>query len=231
MTTALWAIVAQFAYLSMLFGLLGRNFDLLRKCFLLGSALAVAYSLCATDGTLWIPLLWNSCFLVINGIHLAYNRAKKRRETLDAVEQFLKRTSFASFPAHLLKTFVRMGMEGTAKAGQPLVNSEAPEREVVCILKGTAKVMENGNCLYEIKPGRLVGVLSYLCEYAAGDVVAASEMKVIVWTAGALEQWVGTDPARLAFLQSALGSQLVEQLTEEREARRKMAAQIGGVAV
>jgi hypothetical protein len=226
-----WAMIAQAAYMSMFLGLLGRNVDLLRKCFFIGSILAVTYAIGAGEGPLWVPLFWHATFVVLNAVHLVFTFARKRMETLDGIEVFLKRTAFATFPPDQLKSFLRMGMEGTAPKGQALVNSEAPEREVVCLLKGSAKIMENGFCLGEIKPGHLVGVLSYVCGYAGADVVAASELKVIVWTGGAIDQWVGTDPTRLALIQGVLGAQLVEYLVNEREARRKLAAEQGGVAV
>lgn len=231
MQASTWALVAQVAYLLMLLGLLSSNIDLLRRCFTFGSALAVAYSLWATEVTLWVPLLWNGAFLALNVLHVGFSFSRRRRDSLDAVEEFLHQTAFANFPAKELKSFMRMGMEGTAKPGEVLVSSEKPDREIACLLKGAARVIENGAMLSEVKPGRMLGVLSCICEFTGNEVVAATEVKVFVWTAGAIEQWVGTDVKRLALIQGAMGAQLVQQLVAEQEARRLLTAQQGGVAV
>src|SRR4051812_37194063 len=123
---ALWPFAAQVAYLLMLLGLLGRDLQLLRKFFLAGSAVALVYSLCSGETTLWVPAVWNAAFLLLNGVHVGLNRAQQRREKLDTVEQFLKRTAFSHMPVEHLKSFTRIGMEGVVKAGQPIVKTEGP---------------------------------------------------------------------------------------------------------
>jgi hypothetical protein len=225
MDTAL-VVMAQLAYFFMLLGLLSPNLESLRKFFVAGSTVAVVYAFTAEKDPLWVPLTWHGLFLLFNGYHVVQMAQKKRRESLDPVEEFLKKTVFSTFPSEDLKSFVKFGMEGTAPSGQSLAKAGDPAREIVCIIQGNAAVQTDGTKFADLSSGRLfgTGVLGGDTEIYY-DVVAVTEVKAIVWTMEAIDTWAGKNVKRVAMVQAAAGAQHFELMQAEAEFRRKLGMQ------
>jgi CRP-like cAMP-binding protein len=88
-----------------------------------------------------------------------------------------------------------------------------------CILQGEADISIAGKVIDTFGPGKFIGEISLLTQtLPRADVTAKTSLRLIVWPHDHIEHWVGEDPVRLSFLQTALGRQVVEELLRQQSA-------------
>jgi CRP-like cAMP-binding protein len=213
---------AQAAYLLTLVSFAMRNVVWLRVFALLSSGAAIYYALHAASEPLWIPILWNCAFVAVNCVHLALSRWRARAVALDPLEEFLAKTVLMNFPPAEVRTFAALGAEGALPTGAQLIRHNTEIKHLFCILKGRVDVMMEGKKVAELGPGRFVGEMSLLTRSRTrADVMVASDLKLLVWTHESIEQWVDGEAARLGYLQTALGTQVVEELLRQQSAKQQ----------
>jgi len=210
--------IGQGAYFLTLISFSLRNMDWLRAVAIVASALAIYYSAYASSQPLWIPILWNSVFILVNGIQLLLTRWRKRNVWLDPVESFLHKTVLGSFPPAEIKSFVKKASEGELPAGKQLVHTGTDLKFLFCILKGKVEIFSNHKKTAELGPGYFVGEMSLLTRSPTrADVTAKENLKVLVWSHEEIEKWVDSDATRLSLLQTALSTQVVDQLLRQND--------------
>lgn len=205
--------VAQLAYFLTLASYTVRNVVWLRAGAILAGLAAIQYSFTAASQPLWIPIFWNSAFILVNGAHLAMSRWRGRDVRLDPLEDFLAKTVLANFPPAEVRSFASLASEGELKAGSQLIRTGTLIQQLYCIVKGRVDIVVKEKKVAELGPGRFVGEMSLLTRSRTrADVHVASDIKVLVWPHEAIEGWVNSDASRLALLQTAMGTQVVEEL-------------------
>ncbi len=211
--------VAQLAYCLTLLSYTVRNVTWLRAIAVLAALATIYYGFHVAAEPLWIPIVWNALFIGVNVIHLALSRWRSRDVTLDALEDFLAKTVLANFPPAEVRSFAELASEGTLVPGARIIHSGTQIRHLFCILKGRVSVLNQGKKIAELGPGRFVGEMSLLTRsLTRADVDVESDLKVLVWTHESIEGWVNDDAARLGLLQTALGTQVVEELLRQQTA-------------
>lgn len=217
MNTVFW--VGQAAYLLTFVSFLFRNITWLRAMAILSSALAVGYCLRAAGEPLWIPLAWNAAFIVVNIAQLGLQRWRSRAVRLDPLEDFLGKTVLHCFPPAEVKSFAAVAKEGNLPAGHQFIEAGQDLKHLFCIVKGEVDVVVKGEKCAELSPGFFVGEMSLLTKARArANVVAKSDIRLLVWPHEEIEKWVDSDAQRLTILQQALGSQVVNQLLRQNDA-------------
>jgi Cyclic nucleotide-binding domain len=212
-------ILAQLAYFFTLLSYGARNIFWLRLSAILASACALVFSFNASSEPLWIPIFWNLNFLAVNGIHLALSRWRGRDVKLNALEDFLAKTALANFPPAEVRSFAQIAREGELAAGSLMIKEGSKIEQLYCLLKGKVDVFVGGEKVAELGPGRFVGEMSLLTRsLTRADVRVNEEIKALVWLHKDIENWVDSDASRLALLQTALGSQVVETLLRQSNA-------------
>jgi hypothetical protein len=205
--------VAQLAYILTFASYSVRNVTWLRAGAISAGAVAVYYSFTAGSHPLWIPIFWNLAFVAVNVAHLALSRWRSRDVRLDPVEDFLAKTVLANFPPAEVKSFVALSSEGELKTGAQLIREGTKISNLYCLVKGRVDVVARGRKVAELGPGRFVGEMSLLTRsLTRADVVVAEDIKALVWTHENIESWVNSDASRLGLLQTAMGTQVVEEL-------------------
>jgi hypothetical protein len=205
--------VAQLAYFLTFLSFAVRNVAWLRSGAILASAAAIYYSFNASNEPLWIPILWNLLFIIVNIVHLALSRWRSRDVKLDVLEDFLAKTVLSNFPPAEVRSFVALASEGTLSAGAKMIQAGTKIEHLFCILKGKVAIIAKGKKIAELGPGRFVGEMSLLTRsQTRADVDVESDLRVLVWTHENIEGWVNSDASRLGILQTALGTQVVEEL-------------------
>jgi CRP-like cAMP-binding protein len=218
MSASLFLYLGQLAYLLTFVSFAVRNVLWLRLVAVAASFVAIAYSLGVPGGPFWIPVLWNALFLLVNCTHLLLNRWRQRSVALDPLENFLSKTALANFPPAEVKSFAKAAGEGKLPAGNHLIRSGTNISHLFCLPKGRADVLTSGRKCAELGPGCFVGEMSLLTRSATrADVIAATELSLLVWPHEEIEKWVNADAARLGLLQTALGAQVVDQLLRQNE--------------
>jgi len=197
----------------------------LRLIALFSSGAAIAYGFHAAREPLWVPILWNALFAAVNAFHLAFYRWRAREVTLDPLEDFLFKTVLANFPPAEVRSFVALGAEGDLPASSILIRENTEIQHLFCVLKGNVDVLMNGNIVAKLGPGRFVGEMSLLTRsQTRADVVASSDAKLLAWTHESIDKWVDGDAARLGYLQTAMGTQVVEELLRQQSTKPELRA-------
>lgn len=210
--------VAQLAYLLTFASYAVRNVNWLRAGAILAGLTAIYYSFSAGPQPLWIPILWNLAFVLVNGAHLALWRWRGRDVKLDALEDFLAKTVLTNFPPAEVRSFTSLASEGELATGAQLIRANTEIQQLYCIVKGRVDILANGRKVAELGPGRFVGEMSLLTRSPTrADVVVSENLRALVWTHESIEGWVNSDASRLGLLQTALGTQVVEELLRRRD--------------
>jgi hypothetical protein len=189
----------------------------LRSTAIAASVVVIFYSLNITDGPHWIPIFWNLAFLIANGFHLGVTFWRSRQTNLDPLETFLSKTILTNFPSTEVKSFSQCASQGILPQGERLIEVDTEIDALYCVLQGSAQVIDHGKKI-ELGAGRFVGEMSLLTHSKTrADVIAGTELKLLIWQHDAIDAWVGGDSMRLNLLQQALGIQIVEQLLQQKQ--------------
>jgi CRP-like cAMP-binding protein len=211
--------LGQATYLLMLLAFGMRNIAWLRGLAIIASIATIYYSISGNSEPLWIPALWNLAFIAMNVGQLMFARWRARLVTLNPVETFLSKTVLANFPPAEIKSFAQVAGEGDLQHGKQLIRQGSDLAHLFCILQGKVDIKVNGKKHAELTAGYFVGEMCLLTKSKTrADVFAASDLKLLVWPHEDIEKWVSSDPMRLSLLQTALGSQVVDQLLRQNDA-------------
>ncbi len=208
--------VVQAAYGLTLLSFSMRNIAFLRSLAIASGVLAIYYGFQVGREPLWIPILWNLLFICVNLVHLALSRWRARSVTLGPLEDFLAKTVLMNFPPAEVRSFAALSGEGELAKGAQLIKFNTEISHLFCLLKGSVDILVNEKKVAALGPGRFVGEMSLLTRSRTrADVVAAEDLKLLVWKHEDIEKWVNSDASRLGLLQSALGTQIVEELLRQ----------------
>ena len=207
---------AQLAYFFTFVSFLTRNINWLRMLAILGGILTIAYAGFADRDPMWSPIFWHFSFLMANGANLLLSYWRQRSVSLDSQETFLSKTVLANFPSSEVKSFSAIASETLVPAGKGFIREGTDIEYLFCILQGTADVYCAGKKIAQLTPGMFIGEMSLLTQSKTrADVMANTDLTMLVWPHAKLEKWVDTDSSRLALLQTALGRQIVEELLRQ----------------
>ena len=212
------AYLGQLAYFLTFVSYGIRNVTWLRVVAIFASAATVAYGFLAASTPPWIPIIWNVLFIAMNVGQLALTRWRSRAVSLDPMETFLSKTVLANFPPAEAKSFAGLAKVGELTAGSQLIAAGTELKFLFCVLEGKLDVFAGGQKRAEMSAGFFVGEMSLLTRgLTRADVVASTNVKLLVWPHEEIENWVNSDTARLAHLQTALSTQVVDQLLRQNE--------------
>ena len=210
------AYLGQFSYFFILLSYAFRSTTWLRLLAVAGSMTSIVYGFIGAGETLWIPILWNLLFLLVNGVHLTLAFWRSRAVALDALEVFASKTALANFPVAEVKSFLAMASESQVPEGQRFIADDSEIDYLYFIVHGTAHIFKKEKKLAELFAGGFVGEISLLTQSKTrADVVAGTDLNLLVWPHKAIEEWVDADASRLSLLQTALGRQVVEELLRQ----------------
>ncbi len=216
--------IGQATYGLILISYMVRNVNWLRIFAIAASIAAIYYSTLVAREILWIPVLWNTLFILANTAQLLLTRWRARSVAMNPLETFLHKTVLANFPAAEVKSFAAFAQEGELVSGQQLIQAGTQLNHLFCLIQGKVDILANGNKVTELTPGYFLGEMSFLTHsHTRADVVAATNLKFLAWPHVEIEKWVDSDASRLALLNTALGTQVVDQLLRQNEALLKEA--------
>jgi len=190
----------------------------LRICAIVASSAAIYYGAFFTNEILWIPVFWNSLFLLTNLTQLLLIKWRTRDSTLDPLETFLSKTVLANFPTAEVKSFAAIAQEGNLASGKCFIRQGSKLGQLFCLIDGRVNIVKNGKKVAELTTGYFIGEMSFLTQTETkADVIAATDLRLLVWPHEEIEKWVNSDAVRLGLLNSALGTQVVDQLLRQNE--------------
>lgn len=216
MEQSFFAYLGNIAYFLTFVSYAVRNIALLRVLAILASVVAIYYGAKVAAEPLWIPILWNTLFLLVNVAQLGITRWRMRAVALTPLEEFLSKTVLANFPSAEVKSFTRIAHEETLPAGKQLIRMGTELDRLYCLLHGSVHVLVGGKQIADLHAGSFVGEMSLLTQSKTrADVVSATPLRLIAWPHDEIEKWVDADATRLGLLQTAMGRQVVEALLRQ----------------
>ncbi len=208
--------LVQLAYFFTLLSYSVQNMFFLRVLALPASAVVIYYGFAVGEEPLWIPIFWNTLYLLVNAVQLLLVYWRRRRVALTPLEEFVSKTVLMNFPPREVKSFVALTLEAEVPVGQQLIQAQTKLEHLFCVIQGRAEIFAKEKKVAELGPGRFVGEMSLLTHsLTRADVFAGTELKLLVWPHEDIERWVGSDAGRLNLLQTALGTQVVEELLRQ----------------
>lgn len=203
-------------YLTGFAALCCKNIIHLRVLSTIASTATIYYSFVAFSDPAWVPILWNGCFVGANLVHIFLVNWRTRQVSLNPRESFLSKTVLSNFPSAEVRSFCELAQEGKLGEGKRLVNEGTDLSVLFCIMSGGADIYSKGFKVGELSAGRFIGEMSLLTQSKTrAEVITNSEVEFLAWAHKDIERWVDCDATRLGYLQTALGTQVVEVLLKQ----------------
>jgi hypothetical protein len=168
----------------------------------------------------WAPLFWGAAAIAVNAYFLTSKELQEKvaKLRLDPVDNFLAKTALANFPHAELKSFVGIAKEGVLPVNRVLIQSGKKLEYLFCVLEGGVEVRKGGKKITALGAGCFVGEMSLLTKaLTRAEVVTSATSKFLVWSHADIDTWVSGDSVRLSILQTALGTQVVEELLRQNQ--------------
>lgn len=195
-----------------------RDILLLRLFAICASSASIAFAYHGAAGPNFIPIFWQSLFIVINVVWSIILIRERAAIDFDNDEQKLYDTVFGALkPPEFVKLMniaqwrLIAEEEFIAKAGEELAH-------VSLIFSGQAEVRIQAGQLRQLQSGAFVGEISYLVGGSAtADVVATSETRIVSWPKAGLQRLLARDPALRATLTMIFSQDLAKKLVFSNE--------------
>lgn len=202
---------AHLSYLLLFLGFLFRESRWTKASLISGSAAGAAYSFFATGGPFYIPFFWYSLFVLVNIFSLIRFESVKKSLDMDPVETFLKKGPLSIFDGPEIKSFLRIGLEGSVPKGEVLLTRGNSNQELYCVLRGEFLLSVGSQQIAKVQPGGLIGYKCFLGEPESDvDVSAINDAIVMSWSLEKIEEWVGSNTRRMALMQALVGWQHID---------------------
>src|SRR2546428_2700790 len=113
----------------------------------------------------------------------------------EVIRHFKAIPMFGSLSKRGIRSVVEAASEVDRPAGSTLVKEGDSDREMCVLVQGTATVTRNGRKIAELGPGDFFGEIAFLTKaLRTATVTAASDVRLLVLGAGALEDLVRREP-------------------------------------
>lgn len=170
----------------------------------------------------WTIVVWQSLFLAINLVRTAMVLWERREIRFSPELERVFREHFPTFPRHEFLQFWEAG-EDHLYRDQPIVRQEEKPTWLWFILRGTARVVRDGQEMAQVGVGHFVGEMSFLTDQAASaDVLPLGEgVQTRRWSYAALNRIRQGRPALWIRVQGRLGRDLVSKIWARHQLRQE----------
>jgi hypothetical protein len=161
----------------------------------------------------WAAVVWNVLFSAINLWHIRLLLLERRPVTLRPDEQLLYQLAFRGLTEREFAKLLSVGQWREVAAGERLVHRGEALHQLIVLASGRARVEANGKTLAELRPGCLVGEMSYFTgQLPSADVFAMEPTRTVWWRDEALEKLLETNAELRAAVQRVIGEDLIAKL-------------------
>jgi CRP-like cAMP-binding protein len=162
---------------------------------------------------LWIPVIWNVLFLVVNVGNVILLLLERRKVEFSPDEEKLYNLAFKSLnPREFLK-LLTLGEWREGKAGETLIFSGQPNTSVSILCRGEAVSVAAGEEQVKIPEGKLIGLASSLVgEPMPVDIKLNTPSRYICWAVEPLRKFLDKQPELRAKLQLIVSHDLAESV-------------------
>ena len=143
----------------------------------------------------YVIIFWMSLFALINLVQVIRIILEKKEVRIDAEILDLYKRIFLDMSTREFMLFWKMGEEKKLRKDQYICRDNVKIDEVIQIIDGTAVVKKNENVVAHLSRGYFVAEMQYLMdENPSADVIAETDIRIIVWKHGKLTRLKETYP-------------------------------------
>lgn len=219
-------LIGHLSYALAALSFLLRDILLLRLVAIAAASANLTFAFNGANGPNWIPVFWQSVFIVINTVWSARLIHERRGVNFSDEERELYATVFRTFsPVEFMK-LLRIGTWRNAAPGEVVAERGADLSHVMLIYNGSASVQQARGHRVELKDGAFIGEMSFLQGgRATADVTITTPTKILQWPKEALQQLIARNPGMRASLTTVFGQDMAKKLIENDRTQTSFSSQ------
>ncbi|MFN3362189.1 MAG: cyclic nucleotide-binding domain-containing protein [Pseudanabaenaceae cyanobacterium] len=198
-----------------------RDILLLRIVAICASIAEISYDFLIADHPLWVGILWNGCFIIINAGQILYALVERGQLKFQPDEMELYETVFHRFSLLEYKKLLRIG-EWQNLPPQVVISQEGEDIDsVILIYNGLVSVQKAGKEVAQLKDGNIIGEMSFLQGGAAtATTKTLAPTRVLKWKKTELRALLDRNPTMGLAMQSVFNAELIYKLVKKDYERR-----------
>jgi len=187
----------------------------LRLIALFAIIFEIIYLYMAPDNPLWVFIVWDLIFLSVNIFQII--RLIKQNQTISFtdIEKELFDTMFSNFSKLEFLKLLRVGTWKTLDAGIKITESGQNVKNVHLIFNGIVEVYSQGERIYTLKDGQLIGEMSFMNELpATATTITLTQTKLISWDQDQLRLLLKRNPTLQYAMERVFNKDLISKMTQ-----------------
>ncbi len=161
----------------------------------------------------WAAIAWNVVFMSLNLYQIARLLAERRPVRFSDEEQRLYQLVFRTLTPREFARLLKLADWRDAAPAECLVAQNQALDRMLVLYSGAATVKVNDQSVAELKPGRLIGEMSFLTgEKTSASVWALGGARYVAWPSAELKRFLADNAELRAALQLVIGADLATKL-------------------
>jgi Popeye protein conserved region len=162
---------------------------------------------------IWSAIVWNVLFAAINLRQIRLLLLERRPVTLRPDEMLLYRLAFRRLTEREFAKLLSVGQWRNVRAGECVVHRGEALQQLIVVASGRLRVEVDEKTTAELRPGCLVGEMSFLTgKLPNADVYAVEPTRTVSWQAEVLRKLLDTNLELRASVQQVIGEDLIAKL-------------------
>lgn len=193
-----------------------RDILLLRVVAIGASIAEITYDFLIADQPLWVGILWNSSFIIINLGQILYSLVERGQLKFQPEEMELYETVFHRFSLLEYKKLLRIAQWHNLPPQHILSREGEDIDSVILIFNGLVSVQRGGKEVAQLKDGNIIGEMSFLQGGAAtATTKTLTPTRVIRWKKAELRALLDCNPNMGLAMQSVFNAELIYKLVKK----------------
>ncbi len=161
----------------------------------------------------WAPIGWSLGFAGLNAFQSWRLYLERRPVKLTPDEEEVRRLAFAQLPPRKVLHLIGLGAWTTTAPGERLIEHGTPAKAISLVVRGTVRVLKDGQVLGELRAGDIVGSALVLSGAPAEvDAVTVEPVRALRWDVETLRRYLEADPETRSGFQRSLAHDLASKL-------------------
>ena len=161
----------------------------------------------------WAPIGWSLGFAGLNAFQSWRLYLERRPVKLTPDEEEVRRLAFAQLPPRKVLHLIGLGAWTTTAPGERLIEHGTPAKAISLVVRGTVRVLKDGQVLGELRAGDIVGSALVLSGAPAEvDAVTVEPVRALRWDVETLRRYLEADPETRSGFQRGLAHDLASKL-------------------
>jgi hypothetical protein len=162
---------------------------------------------------LWAAVVWNVLFALINLHQIRTLLLERRPVTLRPDELLLYQLAFRRLTEREFAKLLAIGEWREVGVGERIVHRGQALHQLIVLVSGRVRVEVDDKPMAELRPGCLVGAMSFVTgQMPNADVVAMEPTRTVSWQDEVLRKLLETNVELRAAVQQVIGDDLIAKL-------------------